>query len=1176
MDKITPSQQKAIEYNEGAVTLSAAAGSGKTFVLTNRIVDKISKGTDVSSLLVVTFTVDAAKEIKTRVADEIGRQLAKDPYNKRLNEQSLKVQKADICTIDSFCQKLLRRNFDKAGISPDFKIIDDVSYKLLQKSVAAETVEEIAGIDEFKPLFMNFLSADDTLEKSIIGSYNHFMNKPSAADLFKQIEGLYDAPLYESVWFETVVKNIYSFLIYIKDCYDRFIADVSGYPEINEALKRVYLNECNIIDRSIEAIHSKNYKELTSLILNFKFDRFDVVPKAIRSDLFAKHLDEIRNELKDTLFKNDSKFRKYLFLEEEDYLKVNKTLKTNVNLLFKATALFEEKLLLALEQINSLYYGEIQKKCFDLLVSDYDINNDVITPSEIAVEISNQYSEILIDEYQDTNLVQDVIFRAISKKESNIFTVGDEKQCIYSFRDADPNVFKNRIRSDKNENIMLSHNFRSRAEVIDYINLIFNNAMRPDTGFSDYENNDRLILGSKDYTEGKGCSKCVLIDVPDNEELFSEIVLSDDGDKTAQICEAVYIATEIKRLISEETQIFDKKLKQMRKIRLSDIVILLRANTNKSTFAKVLANYGISVFNDNGAEFYKKYEISVILALLEVINNFKDDISTAAVMRSPLFCFTDSELASLIVDTKSEHLYQAVLSAYSNNAKIKNFVDTVRHFKVISDSVPVHTLLNYIYNDLNVEALFLSTENGKSKVNNLINLISTAEHFENNSVGGLYSFLEYVKEQLEDGNTKKEVNSLDEGDFVRIVTIHGSKGLEYPVCFIGELFHTFNCLDARKPIKFNDDLGVCMKIMQDGVRRETLQNSVYNIVLDEKNATEELRLLYVAMTRARERLYMVGATKNLTSAVRKAVALSKYSSKTSAWSISNAKCYANWLLPSSLRYTNSNKLREALDIEFSDVSSDIDFEVELFDAEQATAAKKDAPMLEYGNSALIDILQNGIQDTEIAITVPEKISVSAIKSLKGNNSSHDSYSFTSKPRFKTNKIDARDRGNAIHKFLRYADWKKILAEGSEAVNEEAKKLISKNVFSSSEKEALNYDLISGFFKNSFTEKLLTIGDVIHEKKFTLNFNADDVLFEESDDKITVQGIIDLFAVSDDGIYLIDFKTDRLSPDSDGRELIEKYHIQLDVYEKALSRMYAKPVLKKYIYSFALNKYIECP
>lgn len=1171
---ITDAQIKAINYNERSVTLSAAAGSGKTFVLTNRIIKMISEGADVSSLLVVTFTVDAAAEIKSRISAELKKMLEADPFNKNLYLQSLKVQKADICTIDSFYQKLLRRNFAKTDVSPDFQTIDGISYSLLMQRIATETIEEISADNSYKPLFVNVPTQDNSFEDILIRGYNFFSLKPFPKVFFERISSLYDASLYDSIWYGTVLANLSSYLFAIKESYDSFIASVVNDIEINEALKRYYTDDCALIDDCISYLNNRNFDLLKKRVAEFEFSTFRK-GKVLSDCKKADEYSELRDSLKKTLIGEKSRFYKYIMLSEENYLSVTASLKTILQLLYRAVEIFTNKLNSELNKLNKLYFAEIQKKCFELLVADYNFENNVVTPSETALEISKQYKEILIDEYQDTNSVQDIIFRAISRNESNIFAVGDVKQCIYSFRGAEPDVFQKRIASETNESIYLSKNFRSREEIIDFVNLIFNNSMRPDTGFTDYENVDRLLFGADDYyKEGNGLAKCVVIDVPEDSQT---VIPSDDDedDKEENILEAEYVANEINELLANKVKVFDKAINSMREIKLSDIVIILRTNNCKMTFAKILNKHGISVFNDTGAEFFKRYEISVILALLKIIDNSKDDLSTAAVLRSPLFGFTDIELASLIVETGASGLTDALNSQYGKNAKVTEFIDKIEQYRALSNSVQVYTLLNYIYTDLHAEALFLATENGREKVNNLINLIYTAEIFENNNVGGLYSFIEYVNEQLSTTNSEKERKPVKEGDFVKIISIHGSKGLEYPVCFICDLFKKFNRNDIVRNVKFDDKYGLCMKVIgENSARKDTLQNSVYGMIIDEKNAKEEQRLLYVAMTRARERLYLVGATKKLKETVRKAVLLTENSEKTTAWDIMNAKRYTDWILPVIFRYKNSNSARKALELSYADNLTKSNYGIEVWqnrnncDFVEELSANSSIDINELFKK--LKMLNNN--ETKIS-AFPEKISVSGLKNIDGGDYSAN-FSFSSKPKFKSNKIDARDKGNAIHKFLRYADWKIMIGKSTDSICSEGEKLKAKNIFTASESSSLDYCAISNFFNNAVTEKLLNAGNVYHEKKFTLNFKANEVISTDNCDEITVQGIIDLFVLSDDGIYLVDFKTDRLSENSSGEELIDKYRIQLDVYQKALERLYEKPIIKKYIYSFAIDKYIE--
>ncbi len=1165
MPNLTEAQTKAIEYNGSkSVTLSAAAGSGKTFVLINRIIEKLKNGGDISKLLVVTFTVDAANEIKTRISKALKDELKKDPQNNLLYIQSQKVKNAEIFTIDSFCQRTLRTGFDKAGISPDFKICDSAEYSLLKKRVAEETVDFISGKAEYRPLFENFLLAlkNDDVEEILINAYDYFNRLPSKKDYKAKCLELLDAPYSSNVWLNKAFKDFEEYLLAIKEEYIALYKKITEFnADTQIVFEPMYKKDIYRFDELILNAKTKNQQGIVAELSN-KYANF---PSKCEQTEEYFNFKKFREKLKKKIIEKTNCFK----LTETEYLQSNKKIKEILSCLFNAEEIYKEKLLAELKASNMLYFDEISRKCFELLISD--VVNGKIIPSETAKQLSLKYEEILIDEYQDTNDIQDMIFRAISNDEKNIFVVGDEKQSIYGFRGTNPLLFAARLQSKDNENIMLSSNFRSRNEILEFVNIIFNEIMRKDTGFMNYKETDMLVYGADCFKEGKGNVNLVLIN--QNEENDEDFDTDDDDGENNEsnidlLLEIKYIANEILHLIRKKEEVFDKNLKKMRPIKLSDIVIMSRNLNNRGAdIIKTLSDAGIPAYCNDGTDFYEKYEINAVLSLLTVINNNKDNIALAAAMRSPLFGFTDSELMKIRLSQKDEkEFYNAVLKAAETNVKVSNFIEKITKYRCLSEELPVNSLLNIIYNDLKAEAVFSLLPHGEERLRNINELIFHAEAYEKTGEGGLFSYIEYVKELLSKKGTAKTKGTVKEGDFVKVITIHSSKGLEYPVCFLCGLFKKFNFQEKKDIIKFNKDFGISMKLydLKTNTKKATLQDETEKILISETNIKEEIRLLYVAFTRARERLYIVGSGKNIASKLDE---WTLHTDTVPPWKLKDAKSYADIILPVLF---SRNEVKKGI-FGKNTLENPCKFKATLINEENVTVV---ANALKTSTNAYNEIKY--LSEKEI-LKIPEKISVSELKARKNDTDINESvvkrYHFTQKPLFLAEKQNGRDKGNAIHKFLRYCNIERILASNS-SISDEIELLDTKNVFSKAEKKALSVNALEEFFKNPMTARIFAASQIYREKRFTINFKANEIGIDDSSDDVIVQGIIDLFVINKNGITLIDFKTDKVLGNPNGEELIEKYSVQLELYKQTLERLYEKPVTEEYIYSFALNKYIK--
>ena len=1167
------SRKAAVEHVGRSISLSASAGSGKTHILTKRIIERLKNGGDVSRLLIVTFTVAAAAEIRTRIRKALAELIESEPDNPRYRDQLMRADKAEISTIDSFCLRVVRRNFEAAGVSPDFRIADATAYKLLCASVASETVDILASDPANRPLFENVLagSDNDSLEDVLISCYEKLGATAFPERYFDKTRAVLDEPYENSSLLKSLYKDVADFLIYLDCALSKLMSAASADSDLHDVLNKVYTPDKIVIDKLHSAASKCDHAAYVAVAGDFKLDRFDN-KKDYKDNVLIKRYEAFRDEFRKVI----NKYVGLVKFTEEEYKREHASLKETVNCLERAVKLYSDMLSAELKDRNIMSFPEIQRKCFDLLVKD-EKDGDLV-PTELAVSLSSRYDEIMIDEYQDTNSVQDMIFRAVSDRENNIFIVGDDKQSIYGFRNASPEIFRKKLISGKSEHITLSRNFRCREEIINAVNAVFCDIMRSDTGLCDYSKEAKLIAGADCYGFGKGSVTLSLFEHEKDKSNGATDAENEEEDLTAVEREADYTARKIKSILESGVEIYDKAADRRRPVRPSDIAVMSRAGKGVlDVYAAKFAEYGLDAGFPENDSYFEKYEISAVVSLLKIIDNPTDSLTMAAVMRSPLFGFTDGELAEIMAN-HGGNFAAAVNSAYSDNDKVKDFIDKVASYRRLANEIPVYTLLNHIYSDLKVEAIFFALDKTERSFHSLIRLITVAENYEKSSIGGLYGFLTYVDDLIENGkNPDVDASStVKDGEYIRVMTIHGSKGLEFPICFLVGIFKAFRFKDAYDKLIFSDKYGVCMKLTENNSRvvKNTLSHFSAENELKSKSVKEEMRLLYVAMTRAREHLYIVGSNAQIKD---KVAAACETGLSASSWKINHSNSFAEMLLPVFLHGSASDVLRQSCGAPPSEAGDLFDLTVETdFDAEKFQKSAFETSLTELSETALKSASKRVPTNFE---GIPEKLSVSEIKAGERERAEdaamlYESYDFTARPRFASDRPDGRDRGNAIHKFLRYANWNDLIASKTDCETVAAD-LSSKNVFTDAEKKVLDLDLLKAFFANPFTAGLMTLGKAYREKRFTIELPAARFITDASaDDRVVVQGIIDMFVQTENGIILVDYKTDKIDPDSDGKELIEKYSTQLEIYAAALERMYGVSVNEKYIYSFALGKYLS--
>ena len=1144
----TEAQQAAIDIKKGSILVSAAAGSGKTAVLVERIIKKITDSKnpiDVDSLLVMTFTRAAAASMKEKIYNALLKEMEKYENNtkefKRLKEQSILLSSAKIMTTDSFCLSIIKENIDKIDIDPAFNVADESEISLLR----ADTMEELleseyeAANEDFMDLTDAFANTkgDRSISEFVERLYRFAISKPWPIEwLDSLVEG-------ESKWqdyiYSEIIKSIDSILADIEE-----IIGICNEEEGPANYLDTVLEEQSAIGKIKK---SADIFELSKNLNNISFGRL----KAVRNvdEELKNKAKALRDNYKETISKlvQEYLFDKERLLEEES--KEKSKVRAIVDLTKKYIALFNEKK----REKNLVDFSDIEHLALGILLDEEK------KPTEVALSYKREFSEIYIDEYQDSNYLQEAIVMAIEK--NNIFMVGDVKQSIYGFRQASPELFMDKykrfshfentnLEGEDAKKVILSKNFRSRNNVLKSANIIFKKVMKEDTGGIEYDDDAALYPGA-DFEEGN--------------EYISEIMLTETGgieDDTSSIeLEARAIAKRIKELKSE------LRVDGGRKLRYSDIVILVRTNIGEG-IAKVLNDENIPAYAENNKGYFKTFEVRKILAVLAAIDNPYSDVDLCAFLNSSLVGMTDLEMANIVSDyrkaqniEKSEKIRMMDAILYENESgdiseetrkKIQNVIKFLNKYRKKSAYMNIAALLQDIYNETDFLNLISAMPGGQVRRANLMLLINKAGTFSNSGYSGLYNFIRYISKLKDFDNDFGEASILSENDdIVRIMTIHKSKGLEFPVCFLACANKLFNKMDLKQGMVIDSEFGLGVQYVDSkkNIKDSSIKQNVIKHKLNADLMGEELRVLYVALTRAMEKMIISGSCKDIDKALEK-----------------------NKDNPNFLDIRSCNSYLDMILLSFDNVHFDIrKYDYTMLLKEEKETQKEVGDLHKVFES--IDIKEHNILKNRLDYVYPylenidlkTKFSVSEIKKL----SQSEEFEIKDVKRAKSNSSDASERGNAYHKLLQKMHYENIgkFSDIKDFVREEISLLKNKKY-----RELIDIDDIVKFLNTNLGgEFVKQHQNLKRENQFIMGLSAKEAGMGSSDETILIQGVIDAYIENENGIILVDYKTDNVNNED---ILINRYRSQLMLYKKSLEMSTGKKVQAVYIYSFALGKEIS--
>lgn len=1185
--KWTENQLNAINARNGAVLVSAAAGSGKTAVLVERVIDMItdpSEPVDADRFLVVTYTRAAAGEMKERISARIEELLASDPNNGNLHRQQLLLGRASISTIHSFCADLVREYFYTLDIPSDFRIGEEQELTILKNTAMHNVLEQKYSENDsvFEDTVEVFSSVRDDriLQEIVLMLYEFLRSHPFPESWIREKTAMYDPSLETSQteWGKAILKRARMSSLFIKSINEISQKMLLDENELNNSsFGDTVRDDGAFISMLIQRIEQGEWNSIIHHLNTFTAGTLRA-PRGYTDNEVKVAVADYRKIVKSTI----DEIKGLFFRTDEECKEDIADLSPVVGKLFEVMLLFDAEFSALKKEKALADFSDLEHWTLKLLVENTDKG---VKPTEIAKSISARFDYVMVDEYQDANTIQDTIFKAVSDNDKKLFVVGDVKQSIYRFRQAMPEIFigrKNRytLYNPKNEiypaKIILDRNFRSREGVTEAVNFVFKNLMTADVGDIDYTDEEKLVAGaSYDQCSGNAVSFHLL-----------QLKGSQTEDKDKE--EARYIGDLIHRMMATET-VSDRNGK--RKPRFGDFCILLRgAKAHGQTFVDELSKMGISAFSETSDSFFNAHEIQVMLSLLRIIDNPVQDVPLAAVLMSPIFGFTADELAQYRVNSPNGTLYALLLyEKASGNKKVSDFLEIVRKFRKFSAQVTTDVMLNRIYEETSYPDIVMADEDGEYRRKNLRLLLQYAKNYEQSGYKGLNGFVKFMDRLQENGCDlpSAEKGADQSGNAVSVMTIHKSKGLEYPFCIVANLARKINS-DRTNEVLLHNELGLGVRRKDDKnlCRYTTMPREAVALEIKRNEMSEELRVLYVAMTRAKERLILIASvpdTQKYLSSVAKKLA---YDGVVSPYTVSSAGQICDWIVDCLLIHPCGTVLRNIANYNGL-ISDDVTPAWDIF-VENDLSPNKDiknlSEKIDDEKTEMFDEDFNGVKDQtadgilkiinsrlnsgymyEQVTKIPVKVSASAIAHKK----SEMNFIAVSKPQFlKGSKLSSAEKGTAMHTFMQYCDFDRAVL----SLDDEIELLVQKGFLTKEQAEVIDRSNVEKFLHSELMQRMKNSAMMEREYRFTVEIPAgvadESLSFPYSEELIILQGAVDVVFEENGEIVIVDYKTDRIT---DAVQLTEKYADQLKLYKQAIEQTTGKSVSECLIYSVYLGE-----
>lgn len=1254
-------------------------GSGKTAVLVERIINKVIKEKiDIDKILIVTFTSAAASEMRERILEAIYKKIEEDPSNTDLQRQIILLNKCNISTIHSFCLDVIRNNFYEIDTSANFRVADTAEVELLKQEIIDDLFEEkyLAEDKSFEKLLNTYTNyrGDDNLRQLVLNIYRFIQSSPFPERwLNEQVEKFnlkdkLENDFSETVWGQILLEN------FKEDLMDSILklkqveSTITKYSEL-EKYQIVISNDIETLEEIMN--NSNKWEDAYNSALTLSWAKW---PSDRKITIEAKdEAKEIRDSVKKKVAATINKYLVYNSKQANlDIYEMYDILVSIKELVLE----FMSKFAARKKEKNIVDFNDIEHFALNILLKEDE--NGVIKETDVAKRYKEKFEEIAIDEYQDSNLVQEYILKSVSRG-NNIFMVGDVKQSIYKFRQARPELFLEKYATYKLKGeeissgmkIQLFKNFRSRNNVLDLTNLIFENIMSKNLGDICYDENEFLNLGAnypelensiienEEDTEntGKasyaGIAELDIIDLKadeidiykdeseenvdnsaENQNTSNENNNSDDNTDEVNdsqeriedvVLEAKYVAKKIKELIDSNYMVYDRK-RGYRKVTYKDVVVLLRSTKiSAPIFEKEISSLNMPVFSDVSSEYLETMEIQTVMSLLKVIDNPMQDIPLVTVLRSSIGGFTDNELVEIRGNEKNISFYESVKNKYDELKskhkeqikenteideresiqdnkndlfnKLENFLTNLKKWQSEEKYMSLDELIWQIYSDTNFYNYVTLLPNGNLRQANLKILFERAKQYETASFKGLFNFINFIDKLHSSSGDLSSAKLIGENEnVIRIMSIHKSKGLEFPVVFLSCMGKQFNMQDLNDNIILHQDLGFGPKYINADKKIEytTLAKEAIRLRAKVETLSEEMRVLYVALTRAKEKLIITGVCKDVQKAFKEKESLIQmYKSDNKEINhvlLKKYKSYLDWI---ELVYFNNidviDKYMNVNIIKKSDLLNDL-IEKESIDAEDNLLVTLNNRAKEVNKLAIDELskqlkwkyffMESSVIPTKTSVTKLKEaeneqiISIEEINEQGSDEQSEESKFAVARPQFlnEDTQITNAQKGTLMHLCFQKLDEHKEYTK--QMIQELVDDMVRRKIITELEGKSINTYKLYSYTKSELFKQLKNAKRVYKEQPFYISLTADEIYGNGCKDNILVQGIIDLYFVNQDGsIVLVDYKTDYVEKGKEN-ELVEKYRKQLEIYRKALEQALGKNVDKRYIYSVYLEKLIE--
>ncbi len=1171
MTSWTKEQQQAIDLRGKSLLVAAAAGSGKTAVLVERIIQIISDETrpvNLDQLLVVTFTNAAAAEMKERIGTAIQKKLLENPISEHLYRQSLLLQKAQITTLHAFCLDLVRQNFFQLGLDPQLKIADETENQLILAEALDEVLESYYNAEPEQTVFLQLADQcggreDEQLRGVLLRLYHMAQSMTQPEAWLHHI-----AAAHQTDWFALAKKDVARQLHTIQQLLIKAVQLAStdeGLTPYLLHLEQEYNWSCELLQALEEG-----WSKLDQALKSGGFSRLPSTKKGTFDETTKEQITTYRDAAKkqmDVLCKN------YFTRSQEEQI-------AELNAQQPIRALLSELVLALMKRFrqkknekNLMDFHDMEHFCFQLLYQVAEEPNPSLQLTELALQLKTQYEEVMVDEYQDINDLQEAILQAVSR-ENNLFMVGDIKQSIYGFRMANPKLFADKYAAFPADGdalcqrLDLNRNFRCRSSVVNGVNAVFRQIMNGQDGDLCYDDNAALVYGADypDVLEGRQpipeqIHLLVLTQTVEQNETSAE---EDEQPLSAMEEEGLLLCQQMQQLICQKEQVYDKLLQQYRDITWRDMVVLLRSpKTTGTVYARILKEAGIPAAVDTGDGYFSAWEIQIVLSMLHIIDNPLQDLPLLAVLKAPFFQFHEEELAQLRLQTPKGYFFQCLQAATSEQSTLEDglqkktaaFLQQLQRWRNLARQQDLSHLIWQLYKDTGFYEYVGALRDGIQRQANLRALHERASAYEKTSFKGVFSFLRFLEQMQENHADLEPARVLsDNENVVRIMSIHKSKGLEFPVVMIGGMGRKFNLQDTRQEFLLDKELGIAFSAVDSEL--EIKYRTIAQRVISQKKRLEvlqeEKRILYVAMTRARERLYLIGSCAD--------------PSKRHDIAADSASCYLDWLLPLHLQ-------QPLWDVQYLKAGT-IDLAVP--DTETLPllqqALQDGTPLPTAGRWAKQIDAQLGWQyEKPQFIKVKAQSSVTELK-RKFHAKADDAqlqFHFDSRPQAVLAKetLTSAEKGTLLHLLLSKVDLKADIT--ASYLVQLVAELEAKQFIAAGAADDISLQGILDFFHSSLGQRLLAADDDKRYRELpflvALDSHALDDALPKGEKNILVQGIIDCLWQESDGQWVVvDYKSDRIGP-GQTHIILERYQSQIQLYCYAVEQILGQPVKEAYFY-----------